>query len=173
METYQLNELMGLMDERDLMTLLADFKCSRNRDSERFLRKTALKHERKSISRTYLMIDTDKKKVMGYITLAFKCLSFTETDMDRELIELMNLNEGVAQAYLIGQLARADDATPGSGRKMIDDALNTFSEGKRKFGCRMVRLDCRDELVEYYGSHGFRHVRKNYEKDLNQMATFI
>ena len=164
---------MEEMDEKELSFLLNDFKCSRNKDSERFLKKVALKHEKRDISRTYLVIDPNKGMVVGYYTLALKCLSFDEQDVDPDLAELMNLKDNVAQAYLIGQLARADEAEKGSGRIMIDEALKTFDEGKRKFGCRMVRLDCRDELIDYYRSNKFRHIRKNCEKDLNQMATFI
>jgi predicted GNAT family N-acyltransferase len=140
-----------------------------------FSKKISTRHDLRDISRTYLLIDDedDEQRILGYFTLAMKCLSFNETDMDPSVIELMNLNEGVAQAYLIGQLARADDATPGLGRLMLNHALETFSEGKSRFGCRMVRLDCRDELIDYYTSYGFQHIRKNHEKDLNQMAIFI
>jgi predicted GNAT family N-acyltransferase len=130
-------------------------------------------HDKKDISRTHLIMDAEDGKILGYFTLALKCLNLGDTDMDRSIVESMNLNEGIAQAYLIGQLARADDAIPGLGKMMLDEALKAFSDGKRKFGCRMVRLDCRDELIDYYTSYGFKHIRKNHEKDMNQMAIFI
>ena len=160
-------------DKDELSSLLASFKCSRNRDSERFLRKTALKHEMKSISRTYLMMDTDEKRIMGYVTLAFKCLDVKDPNVESDVIELMNLNEGVAQAYLVGQLAKADDAVTGLGKIMLDMAVIRFTKGKDMFGCRMIRLDCKDELIEYYKSNKFQLIAKNEEKDLNQMAIFI
>ena len=51
--------------------------------------------------------------------------------------------------------------------------MKSFSKGKEMFGCRMVRLDCKDELVRYYESYGFQRIKKNQDKDLNQMAVFI
>ncbi|MCL2712856.1 MAG: hypothetical protein FWD37_06270 [Methanomassiliicoccaceae archaeon] len=172
-EIHQLSELMNEMDEKELSFLLNDFKCSRNKDSEYFLKKMAKKHEKKDISRTYLVIDPDEDTIMGYYTLALKCLSFDGQDVDPGLAEQMNLKDNVAQAYLIGQLARSDEAKKGSGGVMIDEAIKTFIGGKKKFGCRMVRLDCRDELIDYYRSNEFQLIGKNFKKDLNQMATFI
>ena len=36
-----------------------------------------------------------------------------------DIVESMNLKDNIAQAYLPGQLARSDDAPPGSGRTML------------------------------------------------------
>jgi len=170
---YRLRRLMDEMEKNELLTLLSKFKCSRNKDSEYFLKKIALRHDLRDISRTYLMMDENEQEILGYFTLALKCLSMHNPELDPSIIDSMNLKDGIAQAYLIGQLARADDAVPGSGGHMLDRALKLFSKGKETFGCRMVRLDCKDELIRYYESHGFRHIGKNYEKDLNQMAIFI
>ena len=173
LETYRLKELMTLLSKNEISSMLSDFTCSRNKDSENFLRNISLRHEKKDISRTYLTINLDEERILGYATLALKCLSLNETNLDPDIVRSMNLNEGVAQAYLLGQLARADDATPGLGKTMLDEALKVFSLGKKKFGCRMARLDCKDELVGYYESYGFLHIRKDQKKDLNQMVIFM
>ena len=165
--------MMERMDKNVLSSLLSGFKCSRNKDTERFLRKIAVKHEMKNISRTYLAIDTGSGKILGYFTLAFKCLDVKDADMAADIAEMMNIKDDIAQSYLIGQLARSDDAERGLGKIMLDEAIRTFSKGKELFGCQTVRLDCRDELIDYYRSHNFRHIRKNIDKDLNQMVTFI
>jgi hypothetical protein len=164
---------MNDMNKDELSLLLSKFKCSRNKDSEYFLKKIAVRHEKKDISRTYVAIDTDADAILGYFTLALKCLSVDVADLDEDVIELMNLKDNVAQAYLIGQLARSDHAERGSGKMMLDEAIRSFFVGKDMFGCRMVRLDCRDELIDYYRSHDFRPIGKNPDKDLNQMARFI
>ena len=159
-KVYQLHELMRRMDKDELSTMLSDFRCSRNRDSEYFLKKIALRHEAMDISRTYLIVDLTDGKIKGYFTLALKCLNVDDPNLDAEVIKLMNLKDNIAQAYLIGQLARSDDAEPGLGKNMLVRATNMFSKGKGMFGCRTVRLDCKDELIRYYGSCGFRHIRK-------------
>ena len=173
LEIYRLKKLMHEMDKDELSEMLSDFRCSRNKDSEHFLKKIALRHEVRDISRTYLVIDQADGKIKGYITLALKCLNVDDPAIGADVIEMMNLKDGTAQAYLVGQLARSDDAVPGLGKYMLRRALETFFKGKEMFGCRTVRLDCKDELIRYYGSCGFRHIRKNYEKDLNQMVIFI
>jgi len=172
-EICKLHEVMEKMDKNVLSSFLSEFRCSRSRDSEHFLRKTALKHEARDISRTYLAIDLEKNIISGYFTLAFKCLNVKDIGMDAHLTEMMNVRDDVAQSYLIGQLARSDDAERGSGRIMLDEALRMFFKGKGMFGCRTVRLDCRDELVDYYISRGFQPIGKNADLDLNQMAKFI
>ena len=169
----QLRTMITELDKRDLASLLSTFKCYRSKDSERFLKEIAVIHEKRGISRTYLIMDFDDKRILGYYTLAIKCLSADSSEIDPEIVRTMNIKDGIAQAYLIGQLARADDTVPGLGRMMISDALDRFSVANGMLGCRTVRLDCRDELIDYYTLYGFRHIRKNFDNDLNQMAVFI
>ena len=87
----------------------------------------------------------------------------------------MNIEEstGVSQAYLFGQLARSKQSPEGFGDILIDYALKLFHEAKGIVGCRMVRLDCSDDLVLYYERHGFKLISKNQKKNLNQMMIFI
>ena len=169
----QLKKLMKELDKNELLLLLSTFRCSRSKDSEYFLGKIALRHDKKSISRTYLITDENVKKVFGYFTLAFKCLDVNDPDVTPDIIELMNLKDNIAQAYLLGQLARSDDAPKGLGKLMLNKALETFSGGRNMFGCNMIRLDCRDELIDYYTAYGFMQIGKNPERDLTQMAIFM
>jgi len=99
-ELFSLRELMMTKDENYVSKLLSEFKCSRNRDSEHFLRKVSLIHERRSVSRTYLIMDGDK--ISGFFALALKCLSLNDADMENDTIESMNLKDGIAQSYLLG-----------------------------------------------------------------------
>jgi len=87
----------------------------------------------------------------------------------------MNVNNGVAQSYLLGQLAKADGTEKGFGKEMIERALYVFRDGKAKFGCRTVRLDCKDEprLMDYYVSCGFKFMRRDEKRNLNQMVMII
>ena len=105
--------------------------------------------------------------------MAFKCLNVKNIEVDADITELMNIKDYVAQSYLLGQLTRSDDAERGSGKIMLDEAMKRFSDAKEMLGCRMVRLDCRDELICYYRSQGFQSIGKNADLDLNQMTRFI
>ncbi len=52
-------------------------------------------------------------------------------------------------------------------------ALSELNIAKSKVGCRMLRLDCHDELVLYYKGLGFKCFCKNEAGTLDQMVTFI
>ncbi|MDR3205983.1 MAG: hypothetical protein LBT41_02645 [Candidatus Methanoplasma sp.] len=158
----------------DITSLISTFKCSRNPDSEMFLQKTAMRHESKDISRTYICVDTEKSKIIGYFTLAIKCINVgVLKDIDPKTFESMNADGGVSQAYLIGQLARADDSPKGLGRTMFDIAMAILFSMNETIGCHTVRVDCTDELVGYYTGYGFVTVGKNAKNNLNSMVLII
>ncbi|MDR3283202.1 MAG: hypothetical protein LBS92_06325, partial [Candidatus Methanoplasma sp.] len=85
----------------------------------------------------------------------------------------MNVDHGVAQAYLIGQLARADDSPKGFGRAMVEIALAILSNMNETVGCHTVRIDCEDELTGYYSGYGFVNVGKNVRNNQNHMVAVI
>jgi len=174
----RLDKLRMEIDEEDLRILLSNFKCSAEPAAENFLKKIAIRHDRESISRTYLVLEHDHESerdlILGFFTLAIKCLSIEESDIIPEyILEQMNLNNRVAQAFLLGQLAKADGVEKGFGGTMIKVALATFSKGKEMFGCRVVRLDCRDRMIGYYESFGFSVTKKSKDNTLNQMVLII
>jgi len=169
----RLRRLMNEMDKDELQSLLSGFECSRGRDSEYFLKNVAMRHEAENISRTYLALDPDENVILGYFTQAIKCLNVKDLELASYVAKQMNVKDDIAQSYLLGQLARSNYARRGLGEYMIRRALKYFSAGKEMFGCCMVRLDCKDELIDYYRSHDFIHIRKNNERNLNQMVRFV
>jgi len=145
--------------------------------SENFLRNVALGHEKNDISRTYLFLEktnSDVNTIKGFFTVAVKCLAIGEHHCIPDGISRqMNIDRGIAQSYLLGQLAKADGAEKGFGREMISRALGIFSKNNEMVGCRVARLDCRDDLLEYYKSCGFAFIGKNQNGILNQMVVII
>ncbi len=171
---FRLSDLLEAYDEQETLEILSSFKCSRDRDLEGFLKKKAIFHDRKDISKTYLHIDLKERKIQGYFTLAMKCMTIDEDmSIDDDILKLMNADRGIAQAYLIGQLSKTDGGEKELGKKMIKQALQIFQRGKESFGCHVVRLDCKNELVSYYENEGFICIGKNKRGDLNQMVIII
>lgn len=177
---YNLNEMLNSTGEENTSSLLSTFKCSMNPDAEDFLKTKSIAHEKYGISRTYLAVDKKSSEegyfINGYFTLAIKCIAINENHiLSNKLYSKMNIDKGIAQTYLLGQLARADDTEIGLGKKMIYRALDIFTEGNKIFGCRVIRLDCKDEpkLIRYYRSCGFTLIGKNQDNTLNQMITII
>lgn len=79
----------------------------------------------------------------------------------------------MAQSFLIGQLSRAKNAPRGFGSFLLDLAFKMLNQARDIVGCRIVRVDCHDPLIQYYEAHGFRLMTKNDEDDLNQMASLL
>jgi len=168
---------MSTTNEKDLQSLLTSFRFSAEPAAEDFLRRIAIRHEKNGISRTYLYLgrdDSGSHIVRGFFTLAVKCLSLNERHSIPEgVFEQMNVDRGVAQAFLLGQLAKADGAEKGFGREMVELAFDLFYKGNGIFGCRVVRLDSKDRLLNYYRSFGFEPIGKNHNGTLNQMVAII
>lgn len=97
------------------------------------------------------------------------------TKLSNTVLKSVSMDEDnrVTQSYLLGQLSRSDEAPAGFGRDLLDFAFDRLHEAKELVGCRMVRLDCRDELMPYYTDYGFRFITKNEKNTLNQMMAFV
>lgn len=132
--------------------------------------------ERRDLSRTYIAFDDSDKSILGYVSIGMKCIRIPKENLlSRNLLRQCNIDDsiGVAQAYLLGQLARSRCSPKGFGDTLIDFAVGKIREAKQIVGCRVLRLDCSDELLSYYEKHGFTQIRKNPDKDLNQMMIIV
>ncbi|MBR4225426.1 MAG: hypothetical protein IKR86_01320 [Candidatus Methanomethylophilaceae archaeon] len=141
-----------------------------------FLADKAIAMERRDLSRTYLAFDQSRRTILGFFAVGMKCISIPEDSLlSRSMLRQCNIDSasGVAQAFLLGQLARSRSSPKGFGDVLIDQAVDVIRKAKSLVGCRLLRLDCADELVPYYEKHGFRMIRKNSEKDLNQMMIIV
>ena len=171
-----LSDLMVSFDEGKVRKALESFEPYREGESDQFLRENAISMEKRDLSRTYLALASDKKTILGFVTVGMKCLLIPKENLlSRSELKDMNIDSktGVAQAYLFGQLARSEKAPNGFGIDLVDFALTIFRNSKKNVGCHMVRLDCTDELIDYYEKRGFRLIRKNEDGELNQMMIFI
>jgi hypothetical protein len=178
--SFGLYDMISEWGEENVRSLISSFKCSLDQDAESFLKDSSIRHEKKGISRTYLLFEKGNSEddlcLAGYYTLAIKCFMVNEErKMPIEMFQKMNVNRGIAQAYLLGQLAKADGVEKGFGRIMMDDIMKIFGTGYRTYGCRTVRLDCKNEpkLIEYYESHGFISLGVNSDNALNQMVVIM
>lgn len=131
--------------------------------------------EKRDLSRTYLAVSKKSSEILGYVTLGIKCIIIPkEKLLSNNYLKKMNVDKkGIAQSYLLGQLARSKQSTAGFGDELIKFAIKKFQEAKKCVGCRMVRLDCMGDLVEYYQKRGFHRICENKSGDLNQMMILI
>lgn len=161
--------------DQETMAMISDFVCTKDHDREVFLRENAIMMEKKAMSRTYVAV-TEDVRIIGYFTVGMKCMSVPDdVPISVSLKKKLNVNNetGIAQMYLLGQLARSDDSEQGVGAKLLDDALDIIHQAFVAVGCRAVRVDCADDLVHYYRDHGFTFINRNPDDDLNRLVTII
>ena len=95
------------------------------------------------------------------------------------LSKKMNIDpdNNVAQSYLLGQLGRADYSYKGMGADLLEGAIEIIKRADELAGCRVIRVDCLDELIPYYEQHGFRYLcvtdQTEDKPPINQMVQII
>ena len=176
-EIVSLRRVLSTAGEDGARTLLEGLSCQRDQDREDFLHSNAISMEKRDVSRTYLAIRSSDAFLLGYFSIGLKCMLVPpEADtISKSFRKRMNVdpNSDVAQAYLLGQLGRDDHSPRGFGAVLLEEALDRLRTSKGIVGCRLVRLDCADELIGYYTEKGFRTVVVGSPGDLNHMVILI
>ena len=168
-----LNDILMASPEQKVIGMLSNFSCSKDKDVQRYIQKKAIEHEKSQISRTYLIFDNEPtKRLVAYVTIAISSLFLDKERCDMLLLEKMNVNRGMAQSYLIGQLGKIDDYNKKIGDIALDHALDLIQSANRVVGCPVIRLDCKDALVNFYKKKGFEFLNKG-DHNLNQMIKIL
>ena len=176
---YSLVSLSEMLDVHGIgvtSAILNSFRSVHDSATESYLKEKAIDMEVRDLSRTYLAISDDEPKVLGYITISIKCMRVPDENLlSGKTRKSMNIDSrtNIVQSYLIGQLSRSADAPKGLGCYLLDVAFEKLNQARGIVGCRVVRLDCHDELIEYYKAHGFRLITTNDDRSLNQMMAFV
>lgn len=181
-DSYTILSLSSLIKNNSfeaIQNIINSFNSVQKSDTEIFLKMKAIEMEIRDICRTFVAFSNDGV-ILGYVTIAIKCFRVPDNNMlSKKTIKRMNIESRVedgfkvAQAYLIGQLSRSKDAPKGLGKELLDVAFDKLGCAKDLVGCRVVRLDCHDELISYYANHDFNLIKKNEGNTLNQMVAFI
>ena len=145
-------------------------------DVESFLKEKAFDMENTGQSVTYLILNDacyreDKFIIDGYFTLAIKAFEFRDGLSRNARRRLTGKSDDFVPAFLIGQLARSAAAPRGFGKDMLMQAIAHIRQAIQIVGGRLIYLDCKDKLVPYYESNGFKLLQK--QNDLNQMYLVV
>ena len=170
-----LNSILQNNERSDVEKYLSNYESIYDDSTSVFLRKKAIDLELRDVSRTHIAISKEST-MMGFFTLSIKSLRIPDENLlSSKILRSMNIESktDVAQSYILGQLSRSIESPAGFGRTLIHEALERVQTCKTNVGCRMLRLDCTDEMKKYYEGIGFRKISKNHEGDLNQMMTLI
>lgn len=171
-----LSSLLTEYGETVVSEILKDFEPYADTSTSEFLKEKSDSYGEARFIQDLHRFDDSDKSILGYVSIGMKCIRIPKENLlSRNLLRQCNIDDsiGVAQAYLLGQLARSRCSPKGFGDALIDFAVGKIREAKQIVGCRVLRLDCSDELLSYYEKHGFTQIRKNPDKDLNQMMIIV
>lgn len=158
--------------DSDIKDIIAEsmkkFSC-RNPDVENFLRNKAWDFERRSKSRTYLIIDSQSVNIIGYYTLSLKPLTFNKTVSKSVIQKIDGFSREVESVavILIGQFGKDKNLGKAlDGVKMLEYALNSIYEIQDRVGGRVCLLETEDsnsnkKVIDFYKKNDFRVLQRD------------
>ncbi|MCQ2071017.1 MAG: hypothetical protein MJZ68_07790 [archaeon] len=172
----RLDNYLDLAGRTGFYCNVSEYVCSKDPDVEIYLKEKALHHTNHDVSKTFLAVD-EHLTIYGYYTLAIKCLAAPEptpgAEVSRTFYHNLNAHDGVVQAFLIGQLSRADYSPKGLGAELLKEALKDLNTHRADLGCNAVRVDCHENMLGYYRDKGFRLMKKDPTTGLCHMVALL
>ena len=154
--------------EPALVELLSGFSSPKNKDVERFLKKSAIEFTKKNQSVTYLVVSAEDVRLLGYFTLALKPLTVrgetVSNTMKRKLLRISELDEKsdtyTMSAYLIAQLGKNFSESGGTeitGAELLKLAWDKIKEIQYLGGGIVTFLEAEKEekLLAFYRDNRF------------------
>ena len=154
--------------EPALVDLLSGFSSPKNKDVERFLKKSAIEFTKKNQSVTYLVVSAEDVRLLGYFTLALKLLTVrgetVSNTMKRKLLRISELDEKsdtyTMSAYLIAQLGKNFSESGGTeitGAELLKLAWDKIKEIQYLGGGVVTFLEAENEekLLSFYRDNRF------------------
>ena len=154
--------------EPALVELLSGFSSPKNKDVERFLKKSAIEFTKKNQSVTYLVVSAEDVRLLGYFTLALKPLTVrgetVSNTMKRKLLRISELDEKsdtyTMSAYLIAQLGKSFSESGGTeitGAELLKLAWDKIKEIQYLGGGVVTFLEAENEekLLSFYRDNRF------------------
>ena len=154
--------------EPALVELLSGFSSPKNKDVERFLKKSAIEFTKRNQSVTYLIVSAEDVRLLGYFTLALKPLTVrgetVSNTMKRKLLRISELDEKsdtyTMSAYLIAQLGKNFSESGGTeitGAELLKLAWDKIKEIQYLGGGVVTFLEAENEekLLSFYRDNRF------------------
>ena len=154
--------------EPALVELLSGFSSPKNKDVERFLKKSAIEFTKKNQSVTYLVVSAEDVRLLGYFTLALKPLTVrgetVSNTMKRKLLRISELDEKsdtyTMSAYLIAQVGKNFSESGGTeitGAELLKLAWDKIKEIQYLGGGVVTFLEAENEekLLSFYRNNRF------------------
>lgn len=161
---YEVINILDMIDsvgEDTVNTILSEFSCSQNKETENFLKTNAVLFAKKKISITYLVYSEDGN-LAAIFTLAHKTIDIEDNGLSENARKKLrkysrftqNNNTYSIPAFLIGQFGK-NDSYPGeniSGADLMNFTLSILLKVQHDIGGSIVYLDCEEneKLINFY-----------------------
>lgn len=173
--------------EPALVELLSGFSSPKNKDVERFLKKSAIEFTKKNQSVTYLVVSAEDVRLLGYFTLALKPLTVrgetVSNTMKRKLLRISELDEKsdtyTMSAYLIAQLGKNFSESGGTeitGEELLKLAWDKIKEIQYLGGGVVTFLEAENEekLLVFYRDNLFsQFATKQTASDMDESHELV
>jgi len=166
----QLNYLLEQEKGYDLFISLKNkFKCEKNKDVEQFIcdENKAVRFEKSSAARTYLILDKKTGDFLAYFSLSFREMVIDDKheDITKSTIKKLNgFNTIITniQIYLIGQIGKNCSIVDNfiTLDLILKNIYGIISTVQKYIGGRAIFLECEDneKIISLYEKYGFKKI---------------
>jgi len=174
-----LREIIETELEQPVREAISAFSC-KDKDVELFLKNKAFDFEKRSKSRTYLVLDSAKYEdgeivILAYFTLSLKSLEFRDTLSKYKVKDIDGFSKevkGVAIA-LIGQFGKDEiKAKAIPGKMFFNLCMEVLYDVHTLIGGRYVLIECLDfeKVVNFYRDNNFELLQLDKDDNYLQMV---
>lgn len=167
-----IDELMELYDgdQSKIDFLFSNFSCVKNNDVEKYLKNTAIEHNKQSITKTYLIIEVNDNntsiKVVAFFTLLNKVVKIKSSKISKSQLRklqkfsLLDTENIYIPTFFIAQLGKNDSEENFSGIDILDIIDDTFKKYKTIINGKTIFLHSinAEKVSKFYTDNGFKHL---------------
>jgi hypothetical protein len=170
--------------ESRVLNYLQSFTCEKNQDVQDFLHDAAksIRMQKKSVARTYMIIDSVNDEIAAYFAIAFKPIILEKDhELSKSKVKKLPIHtdeEGTIEiipTILIGQIGRADGYSKDDIdlEDILDYIFGIINIVKAYIGGKVVLVEVNNEpkLVEHYKKYGFEKIQES--SDMSQLMQFV
>ena len=178
MVIIQLKDITGTVKELNFINSINLFSC-KDDDVETFLKSRALEYEKRSKSRTYLILDDERLYkneiiILGYFTLSLKALNFSSDVSKSKIKSIDGFSKDIRMtaAILIGQFGKDQNYAKNiDGSDLLSECLKVVYDIHNRIGSRIVLLECNnfDKIIKFYEKNGFELLQNSENEKYLQM----
>lgn len=158
--------------EKELAGLAFDFKvnpdsCGNPDHFEYYIRLSAITENTSGQAKTHVVLDKEKKHIMGFITLKAAALLFSDTDADGASIQ-----SGYPAIEVVNLAVAQDYERMGVGGALVDFALLTADDLCRQYiGVRYIVLAADPKAQSFYEHKGFHCIQDYYDMPTDRQSS--